>query len=84
MTGFTYTNHAAIVIRERNIDPEWVRQTLETPELREADPNDPGAERFFRVIPENDSRVLRVIVNTRTIPWRVVSVFFDRNMKGKL
>ena len=84
VTGFAFTNHAAAVLRERNIDPEWVRRTMITPERREPDPNDPAVERFFRIIPENDSRVLRVVVNTSTTPWRVVSVFFDRNMKGNL
>ena len=35
-------------------------------------------------IPEQDNRMLRVTINTRVAPSRVVSVFFDRNMKGKL
>ncbi len=29
-------------------------------------------------------RVLRVAVNTSVDPWRVVSVFFDRDMRGEL
>ena len=45
-------------------------------------------ERFFRSIPEQNGRILRVAVNTSVAPWRVVSgvvsVFFDRSMKGKL
>ena len=52
--------------------------------LRTADPNDPEVERFFRRIPEHGNRVLRVAVNTRVAPWRVVSVFFDRSMRGEL
>ena len=34
-------------------------------------------------IPEQDNRMLRVAINTRVAPWQVVSVFFDRNVKGK-
>ena len=41
-------------------------------------------ERRFRRIPEFGGRVLRVAVNTTVEPNRIVSVFFDRKMKGKL
>ena len=54
------------------------------PALRVPDPNDAQVERFFRHIPEQDNRILRVAVNTHVTPWRVVSVFFDRSMRGKL
>ena len=69
---------------ERMISMDWVELTVAEPALRMSDPNDPEVERFFRPIPERDNRILRVAVNTRVVPWRVVSVFFDRNMKGKL
>ena len=62
----------------------WVEWVVAEPALREPDLDDPEVERFFRRIPEQGERVLRVAVNTRVAPWRVVSVFFDRNMKGKL
>jgi len=48
------------------------------------DPHDAAVERRFRRIPEFGDRVLRVAVNTTVDPLRVVSVFFDRRMKGKL
>jgi hypothetical protein len=57
---------------------------LSRPARREADPGDCGLERFYAIIPERGERVLRVVVDTRATPWRVISVFFDRNMKGKL
>ena len=41
-------------------------------------------ERRYRRIPEHGGRVLRVAVNTAVEPERVVSVFFDRKMKGRL
>lgn len=78
------TKHAVHAMAERMIPMEWVELVVAEPALRIPDPNDPEVERFFRSIPERDNRILRVAVNTRVTPWRVVSVFFDRNMKGKL
>ena len=78
------TKHAVHAMAERMIPMEWVELVVAEPTLRMPDPNDPEVERFFRSIPERDNRILRVAVNTRVAPWRVVSVFFDRNMKGKL
>jgi len=40
-------------------------------------------EWFCAPIREFGDRVLRVMVNTRVAPWRVVSEFFDRPMEGK-
>ena len=59
-------------------------RTLSAPELVLPDPDDATVERRFRRIPEFGGRVLRVAVNTAVEPNRVVSVFFDRQMKGKL
>ena len=69
---------------ERGIAIEWVERTLTAPELRLPDLDDAAVERLYRKIPEFGGRVLRVAVNTTVEPNRVVSVFFDRQMKGKL
>ena len=63
---------------------EWVERTVAEPALRSPDPHDSELERLYRPIPERGGRVLRVVVNTRVAPWRVVSVFFDRGMRGQL
>jgi hypothetical protein len=57
---------------------------LAAPELVLPDPDDAAVERRFRRIPEFGNRVLRVAVNTAVEPNRVVSVFLDRQMKGKI
>ena len=62
----------------------WVELVVTEPGLRMSDPNDSEVERFFRRIPEYGNRVLRVAVNTHVAPWRVVTVFFDRSMRGEL
>jgi hypothetical protein len=81
---FQLTNHARRAVAEREIAVEWIERTLGAPELIVPDRNDPAIERCFRRIPEFGGRVLRVAVNRTVEPQRVVSVFFDRKMKGKL
>lgn len=81
---YELTSHAKKALTEREISMEWLEHTLNTPELILPDPDDAEVERRFRKIPEFGGRVLRVAVNTTVEPVRVVSVFFDRTMKGKL
>ena len=81
---FDLTKHAQKALEERGIPVEWMERTLSAPELVLPDPDAATVERRFRRIPEFGGRVLRVAVNTAVDPNRVVSVFFDRQMKGKL
>ena len=81
---FELTKHARKALDEREIPMEWLERTLSAPELMLPDPDDATVERRYRKIPEYGGRVLRVAVNTAVEPNRVVSVFFDRKMKGKL
>ena len=78
------TVHARQAMAERLIPLGWVERVVNGPELRTDDPTDHEVERFFGRLPERGDRVLRVAVNTRVEPWRVVSVFFDRDMRGQL
>ena len=80
----SYSFHARVAMSERVIPAEWIERIVSEPELRIDDPNDPELERFFARVPERDGRVLRVVVNTRVMPWKVVSVFFDRRMRRRL
>jgi hypothetical protein len=63
---------------------EWLERVLNEPVLCQSDPADVSLERRYRPIPEFEGRVLRVVVNPSVEPIRVVSVFFDRSMRGKL
>ncbi len=81
---YEMTKHARKALEEREILIEWMERALSAPELILPDPEDATVERHFRHIPEFGNRVLRVAVNTAVEPNRVVSVFFDRTMKGKL
>ncbi len=82
--NYELTKHAQKALEERGIQIEWLERTLSAPECVLPDPADATVQRYFRHIPEFDGRVLRVAVNTRVEPKRVVSVFFDRTMKDKL
>ena len=82
--NYELTKHARKALEERGIQIEWVERTLFAPECVLPDPADTTVKRYFRRVPEFGERVLRVAVNTAVEPNRVVSVFFDRTMKGKL
>jgi len=82
--NYTLTEHAKRVLAEREIPIEWLEHALREPAFSEPDPEDASLERRYRPIPECKGRVLRVVINPSVEPVRVVSVFFDRSMKGKL
>ena len=54
------------------------------PRYRRRYANDPDLAHALRIIPEFGYRVLRVIYNHTRQPVHVVTVYFDRTMKGKL
>ncbi|EIC31038.1 MULTISPECIES: DUF4258 domain-containing protein [Methylomicrobium] len=70
--------------KRRNIRLEWLERVLERPQLIEADALDAELEHRLGKIDEFEGWVLRVIVNPHVEPVRVITVFFDRAMRGKL
>jgi hypothetical protein len=75
------STHAKDMLIERQIPEEWVWRTIKSPDRTEI-----GADKnlhYFKAIEENENRVLRVIVNPRIEPERVVTVFFDRRLRRK-
>lgn len=81
---YQLSQHARDVLLARKIPLDWMERTLREPELTKADGNEEGVHRYFRRIQEHENRVLRVAVNRMVAPQRVISVYFDRAMKGKL
>ena len=81
---YEITKHAKKVMEERGILDDWVARTFSSAELTQPDPKDAQVEQRFRRIPEFGGRILRVVVNKAVEPKRILSVFFDRAMKGKL
>jgi len=85
MVIYELTKHAQSRLDERNdISLEWVERTLLNPQRVESDERDPKLIHALASIPEYDNRVLRVVYNPTENPWKIVTVHFDRRMKGKL
>lgn len=82
--NYELTRHARDVLEERNIPVEWMERVLTRPALVESSAIDTTVESRLAKISEHGDRVLRVVVNKAVVPERVVSVYFDRMMKGKL
>ncbi len=82
--NYELTQHARDVLEERQIAMEWMERVLANPALVEPGATDPELENRFAKIAEFGDRVLRVVVNTQVVPERVVSVYFDRRMKGRV
>jgi hypothetical protein len=76
--AYELTEHARDALEKRRIELEWAERVLDTPEGAEPDPVDPDLEHRLARIPEWGNRVLRVIVNGKTNPPRIVTAFFDR------
>jgi hypothetical protein len=83
--NYELTDHARESLRKRRaIRREWIESVLANPSLVEPDRIDPALEHRLARIDEFGARVLRVVVNPSHTPMRVVTVYFDRRMKGKL
>jgi len=83
--NYELSEHAKESLRKRsNIRLQWLEQALSAPQLCESDPVDSELEHRLLRIDAFDGRVLRVIVNKTVHPVRVITVFFDRSMRGKL
>ena len=81
---FVLSNHAQERSIQRGIREEWIRKTILNPQKTEIDPINSTALRAWREIPENNNAVLLVVYNPQTNPFVVITVFFDRSMRGKL
>jgi len=79
---YIVSNHARQMMIERELDPYWVAGTVANPDAVENQPD--GNRHYFRAIPERAGRVLHVVMNEAGIPAILVTVYFDRNRRGKL
>jgi len=74
--------HAAAVIAERRIEIAWIDRVLENPDRTEPGKFNPELTSALGRIAERDGRMLRVVYNGNVDPPRVVTVYFDRGLKG--
>ncbi len=80
---YELTRHTIKVMAERGLSAEWLERGLKSPERVEPDEDDAALEHHLVRIPEFGGRMLRVIVNKDSAPIRVVTIYFDRSVKGK-
>ncbi len=81
---YVLSQHAEARLAERKIDVAWLEQVITNPQRTEPDPDDPALEHRLASIAERGYRVLRVVCDPRQNPLKIVTVHFDRSMKGKL
>ncbi|MBA2436074.1 MAG: DUF4258 domain-containing protein [Chthoniobacterales bacterium] len=81
---YELTEHASLRMRERKIETAWLEQALTKPQRTEPDEEEPDLEHRLAVIAECDYRVLRVVCDPRDEPLKIVTLHFDRSLKGKL
>jgi hypothetical protein len=82
--NYLLTIHAQRVIKERDIPLSIIERTLNNPAMIEPDKNDPDLEHRLGSIPEYNGKVLRIVLNKKVDPARIITVYFDRAMRGKL
>lgn len=73
-----YTEHAEDMLVEREIERDWVEQTIARPDAVEPDPRRPGITLAFRAIGECEGRILRVVYAETDEEIRIVTTYFDR------
>jgi hypothetical protein len=81
---FELSDHARRRVQSRHIRVEWIEAALASPDALESDRIDPSAVHALKKIAAMEDRVLRVVYNPGVTPLRIISVHFDRRMRGKL
>src|SRR5919202_1417520 len=81
---YALTSHALRVIYEREIALSWIVRVLNQPLITEPDAHDPTLRHALGHITEREGRILRVVYNETTVPWRIVTVYLDRRQRGRL
>ena len=81
---FVLSAHAETAIAERGIDPAWIERVLVQPARTDLDRDDPNLRHALGRIAERDGRVLRVVYNETSMPWRIVTAYFDRTQRRSL
>ncbi len=67
------------MLEERKIPEEWLWRAINLPDRVEE--RDDLNTHYIKAIPEYGGRFLRVVVNTRVTPQRIVTIFFDRRIR---
>ena len=80
MAEYKFSQHARDMLHERKIEESWVNLALVDPDWTEA--KEDGTVHYIKSIEEYGERYLRVVVNPAVEPAEIVTVFFDRRLRG--
>jgi len=80
---YQLTSHAEAAALKRKIHMAWIEHALASPDWRQPDPAKPGIMHAFLRAAERNYRVLRVVYNPSVHPLRVITVYFDRRLRGR-
>lgn len=81
--AYVLIEHARAALRERAIPIELLEHALVHSALRRADRTDPDLQNWYASVPGGDGRVIKVVL-APVSPLRVVTVYYDRAMRGQL
>jgi hypothetical protein len=81
---YKLSEHAETTLREREIAPEWLATAMNDPDLTLPHESDSTLRYALKRIPAFGDRILRVVYNDEKEPPIIVTLYFDRTMKGKL
>lgn len=76
---FELSAHTRDMLKERIIPEEWVWRTINNPDWENM--GEDNNAHYFKGIPEQEGRILHVVVNPYVLPRKVVTVFFDRRAR---
>lgn len=79
MDDFKYSKHTVDMIHEREIQENWISDTIAIPDFTEFVSYE--ELHYIQQIKEFGNRHLRVVVNPYSQPKRIITVFFDRRIK---
>lgn len=75
---YEFSEHAADMLKERNIRDAWVKLAMAEPERKEEKGD--GTVHYLRAIEEHGGRYLRLVVDPASRPLRIITLFFDRRL----
>lgn len=73
MSDYQLSKHAKDMMYERQIPAEWVKSALSQPDIQEQQID--GTVHFIKKIPAHGNNFLRIVIDPRVDPWRVVTLF---------
>ena len=80
---FTYGAHALLNLIDRRLERAWVERTVVQPDATEQDPKHAGRVRAYRIVPERDGRILRVVYVPTADGAHIITMFLDRGRRRR-